>query len=174
MKYFKWNRLVDSYLIMQKNKFKENYKLLVTIRNEIGNVFRKVLKNIKRTFECKICKAAKEMIDKEVKEKRKKLRRKWKMFMEKYERVRCSEIVDKFNRKVIWKKFREKKDSFGMILKNKIIKYTENASQRNRMLMSLLRTTVINIHNEVLKRTNELKRKRIIFEDMSFMTSFNL
>lgn len=164
---FAWERLAKKKVNMQKVKVIKRVKFI----KSLGSTFESVIGNIQKIWRKNICEKAKDLLEKEAKARRKILRRKWKKFTEKCKSDRTEEIFCKFDRKKIWKEFVDKGRMKGTVLKDKIAKYNETASRRNEMLMSLCKTAANNIQYDISEKEKELKKRRILFENMSGMDS---
>jgi hypothetical protein len=130
-----------------------------------------VIAKIQKVWKDKICEPAKEIMEKEAKARRKKLRRKWRKFIERSKNEKFEQIACKLKRKNLWKKIEKQRYSSGMIMKKKIMEFLCRAEQRNVMLLSLFKTAANNIAITMKRKTEVIRRRKELFDKMKEMSS---
>jgi hypothetical protein len=85
--------------------------------------------------------------------------------------MKLEEHSVKLQRKITWCNFEERRKLLGQNIKEKIHKYLTVASQRNRKIETMIRSTPNNIRNEIMMKEEEARKRRMFLENMAAMTS---
>jgi hypothetical protein len=162
-----WEILTRKEILERKAKVIKRVNLLKETRELVNESITQVGKVLTE----KVFKPAKDLLIKEAKARRKKLRRKWKKFVSNRSIEELKQATIKIERKRAWKEFEEQRRLTGQNMKKKIFEYVERAKQSKEILLSLFRSAANNIQIVVKEKVEVIRKERMIFEDMKEMFS---